>query len=416
MSDPHRTAAAAPDHDPYRIAGGPWESAWKHAAVLGAVGLALAAFGATTEPRRAAFSWLFAFTFVLTLGLGSLFFVMVQHLTSAGWSVTVRRTAETFAAAMPVLLVLFVPVWLGRGHLYAEWLHHAEHGKPETPQQALHAALLEHKHGYLDEGFWTLRALVYFAIWIALAAYFFRTSTGQDRSRDPAATVRMQRLAPGGLILFGASLTFAAFDWLMSLNPTWYSTIFGVYVFAGAAIAVHALLIVVTLALRARGHLGDAVHVEHYHDLGKLMFGFVVFWAYIGFSQMMLIWYAAIPEEQTFYHHRWNDGGWRTYSWMLLFGHFVLPFLFLLSRNIKRRLPLLGFGAGWLLVMHAADVYWFVMPTYEVGRLAFHWLDVACLLGAVGTYLAAVLWLMRRHALVPLGDPRLARSLAFQNA
>jgi hypothetical protein len=202
----------------------------------------------------------------------------------------------------------------------------------------------------------------------------------------------------------------------MGLEPTWYSTIFGVYVFAGCAVAIHALVIVLTLGLRSQGYLGNTVNVEHYHDLGKMMFGFTVFWAYIGFSQFMLIWYASIPEETTFFHLRWQSAGWRGLSMVLLVGHFVAPFLLLLSRNAKRRLPVLGFGAGWLLLMHVLDVYWLVLPYGMGGAFAPHWLDVAALFACVGTFMAVVIFFMNRYSLVAVGDPRIGRAMRFHNA
>jgi hypothetical protein len=276
--------------------------------------------------------------------------------------------------------------------------------------------VLEKKAWYLNPAFFWGRAGVYFIIWIWLAWFFFTKSTQQDQSKDPQLTVQMQRRAPVATILFGFSLTFAMFDWVMSLEPTWYSTIFGVYFFAASTVAIFALLIVTCLGLRAAGLLGEAVNVEHFHDLGKMMFGFVVFHAYIGFSQMMLIWYASIPEELTFYHHRWHGGGWKGVSMLIVIGHFAVPFVFLMSRHIKRRLPLLGFGAAWLLVMHVVDIYWFVMPNFLPGRFVMHWMDLAALMAVGGVYFGFVFWLMKRYPLIPIGDPRLGRALRFQNA
>ena len=445
----------------------PWAHAWKIPAVCAVLGTALAAFGWYVDAHRFAFSWLFAFVTFLTLGVGAIFFIAIQFLTVASWSVTVRRTAEFFAAGVPVFAVLFIPLALPAtvGTLY-EWHGHAadhgaeeqhgeEHGadahgsadsllgvsvaqaqpaRPEevhgetefgiadaheeaahTPQHALHAELLEHKHGWLNYDFWLIRALVYLAIWIFLGVWLFRSSVTQDRTKDFAITRRLQKWSPGVLALFALTLTFAMFDWVMSLEPTWYSTIYGVYIFAGTAVSIHALVTVITLGMKSRGLLGDAVNVEHYHDLGKMTFGFIVFWAYVGFSQMMLQWYANIPEEIIYYHYRWHADGWKGLSVFLLFGHFVLPFFFLVSRNVKRRLALLGFGCTWMLIMHVVDIYWFVMPNVHRGALSVHWIDLAALLAVGGIYFTVVLYGMKRHALIPLGDPRLARSLSFHN-
>ncbi|NIR29017.1 MAG: hypothetical protein GWN84_06820, partial [Gammaproteobacteria bacterium] len=286
-----------------------------------------------------------------------------------------------------------------------------------SPQHALHGDLLDHKHGWLKMGGafgWVVRALIYFAFWIFLALFYFRESTQQDDDKDMAHTRRLQSAAPLAMIFFGLTLTFAAFDWVMSLEPTWYSTIYGVYVFAGAAIAIHALIIVVTLGLKSRGLLGDAVNAEHYHSLGKMLFGFIVFHAYVGFSQMMLQWYANIPEEIVYYHARWHAAGWKGVSYFLIFGHFALPFLFLISRVVKRRLPLIAFGSMWMLIMHVVDVYWFVMPN-AAATFSPHWLDIACLLLVGGVYGGVVLFMMRRFNLVAVGDPRLSRALSHQD-
>lgn len=460
--------------DPYRIpADNLWAHAWKIAAVLAAVGVVACVFGFLADPHRFAFSWLFAFVTFLTLGLGAIFFIGIQFLTVAHWSVTVRRTAEFFAAGLPVFLVLFIPLALpGSVETLYEWrehnLHrmhqehdeHDEHGDAEhadehasgesllgastaqaqpapggevhedldfgiadtqpheyhDPQHQLHSDLLDHKAGWLNYPAWLIRALIYLLIWVILGVWLFKSSIDQDKSKDLKITARLQKLSPLVLILFALTLTFAMLDWVMALEPTWYSTIYGVYLFAGTAVSIHALITVITLGLRSRGLLGNAVNTEHYHDLGKMTFGFVVFWAYVGFSQMMLQWYANIPEEIIYYHYRWHAEGWRGLSIFLVLGHFALPFLFLISRNVKRRLALLGFGCTWLLVMHVVDIFWFVMPNASRGALSVHWLDVAALLAVGGIYFAVVLFGMRRHPLIPLGDPRLPRALHHHNA
>jgi hypothetical protein len=301
----------------------------------------------------------------------------------------------------------------------------AAHGGAAAAEHARHEAhtLIEHgvmgkKSGFLNKNFFYLRALIYFAIWAVLAVRLFGYSAQQDTSKDPSLTVRAQSFAPAGTFLFALSLTFAAFDWVMSLEPTWFSTIFGVYYFATGVVSSYAVIILVTMALRTSGPLEGAVTPEHYHDLGKLMFGFLVFWAYIGFSQFMLIWYAALPEETTWYHNRWDFGPWAKVSMAILIGHFVVPFFWLISRNFKRNLGRLQIGAGILLVMHVVDIYWFVMPNYALGSndFSFHWIDAACLLAVGGIYGAFVFYRMTKHYLVPVGDPRLERSLHFQNA
>ncbi|RLB49361.1 MAG: hypothetical protein DRJ42_21170 [Deltaproteobacteria bacterium] len=448
----------------YRIpADNIWANAWKLAAVLGSIGLIGSAFGAASNPERFAFSWLFAFYAFLTFALGAVFFVLIQHLTVSHWSVTVRRTAEFFAAGIPVFALLFVPVALNADTLY-EWVGHgasheeghddgAEHegeehssgeslvgastaraqapqeadahgadadghaapeahgpGAHNSPQHQLHGELLEHKAPYLSLTGWYVRAGIYFILWFIVAFFFFRHSVQQDEDKSLDHTRKMQAFAPAAAAIFTLTLSFAAIDWIMSLEPTWYSTIYGVYIFAGTVITIHALIIVVVLGMKEHGLIGSAVNIEHFHDLGKLMFGFIVFHAYVGFSQMMLQWYANIPEEIIYYHERWHAEGWKGVSYFLIFGHFVLPFLFLISRVTKLRLSLLSFGAMWMLFMQIVDIYWFVMPNASDG-FSPHWLDITSLLAVGGVYFGVVFFIMKFFPLIPIGDPRLERSL-----
>lgn len=447
---------------------GGWAGAWRITLALGVVGVLGSALAMSSDPRRFAFSWLFAFMTGLAIALGSLFFVMIQQLTKAGWSASLRRVPELFAAGLPVFAILFVPVWLGMDHLYP-WVEvareHAleaaghegeeaapaeaeeaaegeEHGRApsligtstalaqdhgheggeahgegghaegehHSPEHAAHHALVEAKVGYLNPGFFSLRAVIYFGLWILLSMFYVRTSLGQDKTKDLEPSRRMNLFAPLSIMGFSLTLTFAAFDWMMSLEPAWYSTIFGVQYFAVSAVSSLAVLVVTLYALKQAGHLGHAVHVEHFHDVGKLLFGFLVFWAYITFSQFMLIWYAGIPEEATYYHLR-ASGGWWTFSLFLLVAHFILPFFFLISRNVKRNLPFVAFGAAWLLVMHVCEMYWLVMPYASEGAFEVQWMDFAALFAVLGTYLTVVLFMMTRVPLVPIGDPRLSRGL-----
>jgi len=498
---------AAPAFD-YRIpAGSAWAGIWKIFAGLGVIGLGLSGVGYSMDSGRFAFSYLFAFMCALSLALGSLFFIIVERLTSAGWSVAVRRLAEFFASGFPILVVLFVPVVLCAGTLFP-WLHEAheakagapaEHhessmrggsdgtgtsvdplapvtrtqdrtaqapppghpaprhvdgshvegrpdlnhaaGRPPLPlggrnarpdptaihEQAVEARngealeareeqVMAKKAGYLNWNFFLVRIVLYFGAWLLLSIRYFRLSTGQDATKDPSLTKKAQAFAPVATILFGLSLTFAAFDWMMSLDPTWFSTIFGVTFFAGCVVTIFATLTVVAMSVRESGMIKNAITIEHFHDLGKLLFGFLVFWAYVNFSQFMLIWYAALPEETTFYHHRWDVGPWATVSLLIVVAHFIVPFFMLLSRNVKRRLPLLRVGAVWLLIMHVVEIYWLVMPNYNKGESSVSWIDAVCLLGVVSAYLALVFRNMTLYPLIPVGDPRLARSLAFENA
>jgi hypothetical protein len=343
--------------------------------------------------------------YFLSLALGGLFFVLIMHLTRAGWSVTVRRLAEVVAWAVVPLAVLAVVILFGMHDLY-EWSH---------AEVVAHDELLQKKQGYLNPTFFVIRLAVYFLVWGLLATYFLRQSHKQDASGDPALTTRMERVAAPGTILYALTVTFAAFDLLMSLTPHWYSTIYGVYYFAGCILGFFALAPVLIAMLKRRGYLTRLVTSEHSHDLGKLMFGFVVFWAYIAFSQYLLIWYGNLPEETVWYSAREN-GAWVWISIVLLFGHFMLPFLWLMSRYPKRKSVTLVAGAVWLLIMHWVDVFYLVMPNARPDGIPFRLMDLACFVGIGGLFLAAVFWRLGRTNLIPVNDPRLSEALSFENA
>jgi hypothetical protein len=472
-SNPQGIGKAARD---YRIpASSPWANAWKIFAGVGVLGMLVAAYGYKTDPARFPYSYLYAFYVALSLALGGLFFVLVQYATKASWGVTSRRVAELFMRPMQILVFLVIPLvltmprlfpWMGatheielsqgdvtspvspeRGRTSNATVQSAaapqeplsveiqqERGFPEreptglreppipnpkrteAAEQAAEQRILTHKRFFLNRFFLVARLLSYLAIWSWLSARYFRWSTEQDETRAVANTAAAQSFSPVAILLFGFSITFFAFDWLLSLNATWYSTIFGVYIFAQIALFHMASLILATLLLRRSGLLGDAVNVEHYHDMGKLLFGWIVFWSYIAFAQFFLTWYSNIPDELVWYHQRWGDNGgtWRPVTLALIGFHFFVPFWFLMSRNVKRRLPLLAAGAACMVVMHVVEAYWLVMPVF--GRLQPNFVDLGCLLGVVGTYLSAVLYGIRDVALVPIGDPRLERSLHFENA
>lgn len=429
---------------------------------IGLAGLCLAGVGAALDSHHFAFSWLFAFVSVMTMALGSMFFVLIQHLTGANWSVTVRRTAEFYAHGARILPFLFFPVLACAGTLFAPWWdvakddHHqgsqatvaveeghaahvepsgqvpeaahgdiergAAHGAHHSPEHAAHAAVLHKKLGYLDAGgFFYGRMIVYFCIWAWLGTWMLGLSTRQDASGDKSITVAMARKATYGTFLYALSLTFAGFDWVMSLEPNWFSTMFGVRIFACGAVMSFALVILTTKSLNAHNLVGKTINTEHYHDLGKLMFGFLIFWAYISFSEFFLIWYAGIPEETIYYHRRWDTQSWRLLSSSLVLVKFIIPFYLTMSRNVKRHAGGLWLGAAWIASMHFVEIYYWVMP-YVADKQGIElsavgvMTDLGSLMATVGFYLAYVFWGMTKHSLVAVGDPRLERSIDFVNA
>jgi hypothetical protein len=372
---------------------------------LAVLGVVAAGAGFAMDKERFPFAYLVGFMFVATIALGGLFFVQIQHLTRAGWSVAARRQMEWLAGLLPVVAALFIPVGVFAHTLYHHWM--GEDAKSDP--------LIQAKSAYLNPGFFYARAVLYLVVWAGLAWYFTTKSREQDKSGDPNITTRMQLFSAPATILFGLSITFAGFDWLMSLDPHWYSTIFGVYIFAGSAVGSLAVLALMTVALQEKGYFVKVSTVEHRHDIGKLLHGFTIFWAYIGFSQFLLIWYADLPEETTFYHHRWDADSWKPVSLGLLIGHFVLPFLILLSRHAKRHAKVLPLGAILLLVMHYVDLYWLVMPNFDSHHFSFSVVDVCGLLGPLGIAAFFVARTASKSPLYPLRDPRLAETVKVDN-
>jgi hypothetical protein len=370
-------------------------------AVLGAVVCAIFGLG---NPKQFFFSWLVSFLFFLSLALGGLFFVLIQYASQGEWGIVLRRIGESTFATLPVMAVLFLPLLLGLQELYS-WT---------VPGAADHDALLRWKAPYLNVPFFLVRAAIYFGIWSFIALLYYRGSRGQDATGDPRVSARLRRLAGPAIIVLALTQTFASIDWVMSLTPHWYSTIYGVYFFSGAFVGFIALLSVVAVAMRRAGLLDTVINAEHLHDVGKFLFAFTAFWAYIAFSQFFLVWYANLPEETIWFKAR-LEGSWKALSILLMAGHFGIPFLFLMGRAVKRRGSTLALGGAWLLVMHFVDLYWQIMPTLHPEGIRPSVLDVAAFVAVGGSFVAAASWLMRRQALVPLRDPRLPESLAFEN-
>ncbi len=243
-------------------------------------------------------------------------------------------------------------------------------------------ALLDHKQAYLNVPFFLLRTAIYFALWAAVAYLLNAWSVRQDTSRDNALTLKQRRLGAFSLPFLGLSITFAAFDWLMSIEPTWFSTIFGVYYFAGGFVGAIALLTLITVLAQGPNLYGSLVSVDHLHNLGNFLFAFVIFWAYIAFSQFMLTWIADLPEEAPWYLVR-AAGNWQLIGIALAVGHFLIPFFALLFRRVKRNRRALGVVAAWVLVFHYLDVYWIVMPALHPGSTWPNWTHLTALAGAI---------------------------------
>lgn len=410
--------------------------------VVGAL-LTLLSFVVPAFRERVWATYLAAFTFYLGITLGGLFFVVLQHLVRAGWSVVVRRVAEGIALNTKLLPVLFIPVAIGtyQGHLHPAAAAHADHGDghgaahaPADPGHAApggahapaapahgaghgaghHAPHAPLKAKWLSFPWFLGRMLLFFAIWYGIASYFYGSSVAQDQDGDPARTSRMTWWAAPLMIVFALTCSLAGFDLLMALDPYWYSTMFGVYFFAGCFLSFMATLIIAFYVLRRHG-LAWEVGPEHYHDMGKFMFAFVVFWAYVAYSQFMLIWYGNIPEETVWYLRR-MEHGWLLVSAWLIVGHFVIPFLALLSRFPKRRPELLVAGSAWVLFVHYIDLQWLILPQPEAARaVPVPLLDLGLLLVLGAVYVRSTAANLTGVSLIPERDPRLRDSLAHEN-
>lgn len=372
------------------------------AGALGLGGLSLTALGLAVAPARALFAWLAAFTFVASVALGALCFLLIVHAAASTWPVAVRRLTEAVAGTFPLLALAFVPVVVGAAHIYP-WAH------PEAVEDPHLRHLIAHKAPYLNVPFFALRGAFYLAVWIAVSALLRRWSFAADESA-PSRQQQARALSAAALPLVGLTLTFAAFDWLMSLEPAWFSSVFGIYWFAGGFVASLALLAALAEAAR-RGPLAAAITTSHFHALGRLVFAFSIFWAYIAYFQALLIQIANKPEEVTFYLHR-IEGGWAAVAWLLAGGRFAVPFLLLLPRATKCMPRLMAALGLFLVVTHYLDCYWLVMPLAPTRHV---WIDLAALVGLTGTAVAFAAWRLRGHALLPLGDPRLEEALAYRS-
>ena len=374
------------------------------AMAIGLLGLAVSALAWFTDASRFHHAWLTAFLFWLSLGLAGLFFTLLHYLTASRWSVVLRRISESLMLQLPWLAVALLPVLFGMHDLF-HWSHE---------DAVAGDNLLQWKSSYLNVPFFVIRAVVYFAIWTALVLVLRKRSLAQDAQPQLDHVAGLRRLSAGGMLLFAVTVTFAAFDWLMSLAPHWYSTIFGVYFFGGTFLGGVSLIAAICLFLRSNGILRGSISVEHFHNLGKLMFAFVIFWSYIGFSQFFLIWYGNIPEETIWYLSRW-ERGWSGVSLVLMFGHFVLPFVFLIFQTVKRTPVLLGLAALWILIMHWIDLYWLVYPTFQEQYTAIGWIEGAPVIGIGGVFISLFWRNFTSRPVVPTGDPWLEASIKSVN-
>lgn len=377
-----------------------------------------------------------AFLYTLGVMVGALFLIMTMTVGKAHWHIVVRRFHETLTWGFPILGLLGLPIvamlFVTEHHPLFEWAH---------KDVVAGDLILQGKAGYLNPTFMAIRYFIYFFVWSWLAWRLHKLSTMEDENPDPSnlsvgpltrLALKLHMAGTGqeraveyfqlrrltcawGIPFAGLSAAFASFDLMMSLQPHWFSTIYGVYFFAGGFVTSHAVLLLVSLYFVKNGKLADTISDEHFHDIGKLMFAFTVFWSYIAVSQLLLYWYANLPEETIFYKARF-ESGWLGMSWFLLFGHFAIPFLLLVGRFVKRRKELLGVIAVWFLVIHFVDIYWNVMPAlYEHGP-HFSLLNLTCWLGFLFFFGGLFFYKIRQHSLVPYNDVYFQKSVHFHQA
>jgi hypothetical protein len=373
----------------------------RRAFAVGALGLAAAGIGAWLDLRGFLESWLLGFVFWLSLPLGSLALVMLHHLTGGSWGFATRRLLEAGMRTLPLAALFFVPLAFGAHSLY-EWAH---------PEAVAADPLLAEKHRYyLNVPFTLARAAFYFGLWILLAFWLDGLSRRMDRTGDPRVLRRMRAISGPGLALYGVSLTFASVDWVMSLEPHWYSTIYGMRFIVAQALVTLAFAIVLSAWLSRREPFSRWIGDEHFHDLGKLLFTCVILWAYVAFSQWLILWSGNLLEEIPYYLRRTRDG-WGVLALSLILLHFALPFALLLSRRLKRNARALAMVAAWLIALHWFDLAWVIVPAFPREGAALTWLDLAASVAMGGIGFGVFVWQLQGRPLVSLQDAGLEGAL-----
>lgn len=374
------------------------------AAVLGAIGMAL---GWIVDPRRASYAYLFAYAALFSVVIGALFLLMIGHASNARWFVAIRRLAEHVVGVTPLLALLFVPILMSMNRLYP-WTR-ATDLAPEARQY------IAKKAAWLNEPSFVLRSFAYLALFAGTGELLRRWSLRQDGDAAAAEGLRrrMVALSAGALMIMALALTFASFDWLMSLEPTWYSNLYGVYVFAGGFVAALGLFGVLLVPARARRLLPSGVSAEHYHAVGRLELAMIIFWAYVAWAQLLLYWIADMPLEVSWYIARWKNG-WQWIGLALIGLHWAVPFFWLLQRRLKRQDGTFFAISAWIVAVHLLDVYYLVLPAY--GPLGFSIFDLASIAAVVGAAVAFGAWRAGGVETYPVHDPLLQESLRYEAA
>jgi hypothetical protein len=366
----------------------------QRALIVGVVGLVLTGVGYFTNSQQFFESYLLAILDWTAIAIGSLALLMLYHLTGGEWGFVTRRMLESATRTFPLLGLFFLPILMGTKSLYL-WA---------DPEKVKLDVVLVHKSAYLNVPGFIGRTIFYFVTWSVMALLLSKWSAEQDHTADPAPAKRLLYLSAPGIPVLGLTVTFAAIDWIMSLEPKWYSTIYGVWYLIGGVLAALAFMIVAARIFSQYPPMDQVYKPSHFHDLGNLMLAFVMLWAYVSFSQFLIIWSGNLPEETPFYVKRLGEG-WQTIALMLVLFHFALPFLVLLSRDVKRKIERLSTLAIGMLFMRYLDLFWVVRPSWG-GPPHFHWLDLTTSAGIGGIWIAAFLWQLKVRPLLPVNNPQ----------
>lgn len=348
-------------------------------------------------PQQFFRAYLFGYLFWLGITLGSMAILLIYHLTGGAWGAVIRRILESAISTIPVLAILFLPIIVGLFHGLYIWTNEHEIAKSE---------LLRHKTAYLNTTFFILRAVIYFLVWVSLMRSLIRWSRRQDEVPDPVAIQRLTAIGGAGLLLYGLTMTFASVDWMMSLEPHWFSTIYGLLVMTGQVLSAFAFVITVGALLARSQAYSELIGPQQFRDLGNLLLAFVMIWAYLSISQLLIIWSGNLPEETPWYIHRLH-GGWQVVALALVVFHFALPFLLLLSRPLKQQARTLAFVAAMVLIMRLVDLYWVLGPDLHQEGFAIHFLDLFLPLGLGAIWLSSFLHQLNSRPIVVIHDPNL---------
>jgi hypothetical protein len=359
--------------------------------VIGILFLGASAFGAFSNPRQFFFSYLFAVQFWLGLSLGCFVVTMIHYLTGGRWGYPTRRFLEAGFMVLPLMAVLFIPIFFGLQYLYP-WARPVEAAVNKIPR------IYENDWAYI------VRQIFFFFVWIWLASRLRKWSLEQDLTKDAGPTRKARTLSGPGVVIYGLLLTFAAVDWIVSLEKDWYSTMFGVIVAGGQMLTAYAFAVVAVTLFRNEEPFATTVNNVHYHHLGNLLLTFVLFWTYVSFGQLLIIYSGDLPQELEWYLHR-IAGSWKAVVAAIALFHFFLPFFLLLFRGVKKRISALTTLATLIFVMHIVDTYWLIMPTLHQNGMALSWLDFAAPIGVGGLWIACFLWRLKAAPLLPQNDP-----------